>query len=189
MASARSDRLENISCKLIEGLSKQQTSSCYQCQKCTNGCPMSFAMDIVPHQVIHKIQLDMIDELIDSDTIWVCASCETCTARCPNDIDIAHVMNTLRQISIKRGVKPSQKQVPVFHQAFLANVKSLGRMYEMSVGIDYTLKTAGLKGLLKQSQFGINMIFKGKMKLIPHWSASVKELKAIFREAKEKKQL
>jgi heterodisulfide reductase subunit C len=187
MTTSKSYRLENISGKLIEGLSKQQISSCYQCQKCTNGCPMSFAMDIVPHQIIHKIHLNMIDELINSDTIWVCASCETCTARCPNDIDIAHIIDTLRHISIKKGVKASQKQFPIFHKAFLANVKSLGRMHEMTMAFDYTLKSAGLKGLLKQSQFGINMIYKGKMKLIPRRSASTKELKDIFREAEEKR--
>src|SRR5450759_5006011 len=89
--------------------SGQKISTCYQCEKCTNGCPLSFAMDIHPHQVMHNIQLGSIDDVLNSDTIWVCASCETCTTRCPNDIDIAHVMDTLRQLSTKRGVKPSQK--------------------------------------------------------------------------------
>jgi heterodisulfide reductase subunit C len=189
MATAKSYALENISGEYIKDLSKQPISSCYQCQKCTNGCPMSFAMDIFPHQVMHRIQLDMIDELINSDTIWVCASCETCTARCPNDIDIAHIMDTLRHISIKRGVKPSQKQALVFHKAFLSNVKNLGKMHEMTVAIDYTLKSVGLNGLLKQSQYGMNMILKGKMKLLPHRSASAKEVKDIFRESEEKKSL
>ena len=170
----------------IEALSKQKTSSCYQCQKCSNGCPMTFAMDILPHQVIHKIQLGIVDDLVNSDTIWVCASCETCTARCPNDIDIAHIMDTLRQVSIKRGVKASQRQALMFHNAFMSNIRNLGRMHELTMALDYTLKNTGLKGLFKQSKFGLNMILKGKMKLIPHRSASSKELKEIFWATREK---
>jgi heterodisulfide reductase subunit C len=186
MAIAMPSQPQKFSRKQIESLSKQQISTCYQCQKCTNGCPMTFAMDFAPHQLIHKIQLGAIDELINSNTIWVCASCETCTARCPNDIDIAHVMDTLRHLSIKKGVKASQRQAPIFHKSFLSSVKNLGRMNELTMALDYTLKSTGLKGLLKQSQLGMNMVFKGKMKLIPHRSASNKEIKQIFRATEEK---
>jgi heterodisulfide reductase subunit C2 len=186
MAVTTSPQPEQISRKTIESLSKQQISTCYQCQKCTNGCPMTFAMDISPNQVIHKIQLGLIDELINSDTIWVCATCETCTARCPNEIDIAHVMDTLRHLSVKKGVKASQKQAPIFHKSFMTNIKNLGRMHELTMALDFTLKSTGLKGLLKQSKYGINMVFKGKMKLIPHRSASARELKEIFRASEEK---
>jgi len=108
----------------IEKLSGEQISTCYQCEKCSNGCPMTFAMDIVPHRVIHSIQLGMIDEVINSDTIWVCSSCETCTTRCPNKIDIAHVMDTLRQLSTQRGVKASQKQALFYIKSFLTTLKS-----------------------------------------------------------------
>lgn len=83
----------------IEQLSGEKISTCFQCEKCANGCPMTFAMDIAPNQVMHSIQLGLIDPVLKSDTIWVCASCETCSTRCPNDIDIAHVMDTLRQSS------------------------------------------------------------------------------------------
>jgi heterodisulfide reductase subunit C len=92
--------------KQIEKLSGEKISACFQCEKCTNGCPLTFAMDILPHRVMHGIHLGLADEIINSDTIWVCASCETCTTRCPNEIDIAHVMDTLRQISAKRESNP-----------------------------------------------------------------------------------
>lgn len=169
----------------IMELSEQKISTCYQCQKCTNGCPLTFAMDINPHQVMHDIQLGLINEVLNSDTIWVCASCETCTTRCPNEIDIAHVMDTLRQLSVKRGVKPAQKQAPLFHQAFLTNVKRLGRMHELSMAIDFTLRSEGLKGLGKQASLGLGMMRKGKMKLIPDRLNAGKEVKEIFRKAEK----
>jgi heterodisulfide reductase subunit C len=175
-----------LSCKNIEEFSGEIISACYQCEKCTNGCPLTFAMDITPHRVMHSIHLGLIDEVINSDTIWVCASCETCTTHCPNDINISHVMDTFRQLSIQQGVKPSQKQSPIFHASFLSNVRRLGRMHEMTMALDFTLKNAGLKGLSKQARLGMNMIRKGKMKPIPGRLSAGQELKAIFRASEEK---
>jgi len=166
--------------KSIELLNQQKIATCYQCQKCTNGCPMTFAMDIFPHRVIHSIQLGLIDEVVNSDTIWVCASCETCTTRCPNEIDIAHIMDTLRQLSMKRGVKKSHKQAQIFHQVFLANIKRLGRMHELSMAMVFTLRSEGLKGLGRQAKLGINLLRKNKMKLIPDRLGPGKDLKEIF---------
>jgi len=176
-----------ISGKTIQDLSSQPVSTCYQCQKCSNGCPMTFAMDILPHRVIHAIQLGLVDELLKSDTIWVCASCETCTARCPNDIDIAHVMDTLRQQSVRQGVKKSQKQSPIFHRAFLDNVRRFGRMHEISMAAEYMLKNEGPKGLAGQAAFGLKMMRKGKMKLLPSRFRAGRELDTIFRTARTAK--
>jgi heterodisulfide reductase subunit C len=173
----------------IQEKSGEKISACYQCEKCTNGCPLAFAMDISPHRVMHSIQLGLTDEVVNSDTIWVCASCETCTTRCPNDIDIAHVMDTLRQISTQKGVKASQKQAPAFHAAFLANVKRLGRMHELSMATDYTLRSAGLKGLSKQAKLGLSMLRKGKMKIVPDRLSAGKEVKEIFRKTEGKQAL
>jgi heterodisulfide reductase subunit C len=177
---------ETLTPAKIESLSHQKISTCFQCQKCTNGCPMNFAMDISPHRVIHMIRLGMINEVINSDTIWVCASCETCTARCPNDIDIAHVMDTLRHLSIKKGVKASQKQAPIFHNSFLSSIQMFGRTHEMSMAMDFTLRSSGLGGLFKQAALGLTMISKGKMKIIPERFSAGKEVKAIFRETEGK---
>lgn len=176
-----------VSRKQIEHYSGQKISTCFQCEKCSNGCPLTFAMDIFPHQVVHRILLGATEEVLNSDTIWVCASCETCTARCPNDIDIAHVMDTLRQMSVARGVKPSQKQSPVFHSTFLSSVKRLGRMHEMSMALEFSLKNEGIKGILKQAGMGMDMLRKGKLNLIPaRWRAG-QQVDDIFRRAKGKK--
>jgi len=63
---------DSVTRQQIEKLSQEKISTCYQCEKCTNGCPMTFAMDILPHQIMHSIQLGLTDEVINSDTIWVC---------------------------------------------------------------------------------------------------------------------
>ncbi len=164
-------------------LSGVKISSCFQCQKCSNGCPLAFAMDILPHQLVHSIQLGYIEQVLNSDTIWICASCETCTTRCPNDIDVAHLMDTLRQMSVKRGVKESQKQVQVFHVAFLNSIRRFGRVHEASMAVEYAYRHGGLQGVREQLNLGLEMIRKRKIKFVPHQLAGNKEVKKIFRKS------
>jgi heterodisulfide reductase subunit C len=73
---------------------------CYQCGECSGGCPEASVMDLLPNQVIHKIQLGD-ESVLDANTFWICSSCLVCSARCPKGIDIAKVMEALREISLR----------------------------------------------------------------------------------------
>ena len=170
--------------KQVEEKSGEKITACYQCEKCTNGCPLSFAMDIVPHKLMRSVHFGLKDEVLNSDTIWVCASCETCTTRCPNGIDIAHVMDSLRQISQAEGIKASQPQVPVFHKAFLGSMKRFGRVHEGEMAAMYTLRTGGFKGLMSMAGLALDMFRKGKIKILPH--RPNKQVRDIFRAAERK---
>lgn len=170
----------------VEALSGEKVSACFQCEKCTNGCPLTFAMDIPPHKVIRSVHLGLEGEVLKSDTIWVCASCETCTTRCPNGIDIAHIMDTLRQNSLSKGIPASKKDVPIFHRAFLGSMKRHGRIHELSMATEYTLRSAGFGGLMKQSGMGLGMIKKGKLKLLPSRLRANRMVREIFKKAEGK---
>ncbi len=170
----------------VKELSGHNVSACYQCEKCTNGCPVTFAMDIVPDKLMHAIHLGLKEEVLRSNTIWVCASCETCTTRCPNSIDIAHIMDTLRQMSLLGGIKPAQKDIPIFHSAFLSSIKKYGRIHELEMIIDYTLKSEGPSGLLRQAGMGLKMFMKGKIRLLPRSLRATRQVRNIFRQMEGK---
>lgn len=86
----------------VEELSGQNLLACYQCGKCSAGCPAISQMDLLPNQVIRYAQLGFTDELINSKTIWICASCLTCNIRCPKGINIAEIMEALRQVLLRQ---------------------------------------------------------------------------------------
>jgi heterodisulfide reductase subunit C len=88
--------------KKIEELSGQNLLSCYQCGKCSAGCPMVSAMDILPNQAIRLVQLGLQEDVLKSETIWLCASCVTCGARCPRGVDLSRIMEALRQIMLRK---------------------------------------------------------------------------------------
>lgn len=86
----------------VQELSGQNLLTCYQCGKCSAGCPAVSQMDILPNQIIRYAQLGFKDELLKSKSIWVCASCMTCNARCPKGINIAEIIEALRQILLRK---------------------------------------------------------------------------------------
>jgi heterodisulfide reductase subunit C len=86
----------------IQELSGQNLLECYQCGKCSAGCPAVSQMDILPNQIIRYSQLGLKDELLHSRSIWICASCMTCNARCPKGINIAEVIEALRQLLLRK---------------------------------------------------------------------------------------
>jgi heterodisulfide reductase subunit C len=124
---------------LIKQLSDEDVSRCYQCGKCTAGCPVALDMDITPNQVMRLVQINARDSVLSSSTIWLCLSCETCSTRCPEDIEIARVMDTLRKISVAEGYASSQKAITDFHRLFLASVEKYGRLNELELSIKNNL--------------------------------------------------
>ncbi|MFC2002842.1 4Fe-4S dicluster domain-containing protein [Chloroflexota bacterium] len=170
--------------KRVEELSGQKVSACFQCEKCTNGCPVTFAMDIVPHKLMRLLQLGLKNEVLHSYTIWLCASCQTCTARCPNGIAIAHIMDTLRQIAQREGIKASQYNVPIFHSAFLSSLRRHGRVHETEMALTYAWEDEALIGILKLVGIGFAMFLRGKVKLNPSRVRAIGQVRNLFQKAK-----
>lgn len=148
---------------------------CYQCGKCTAGCPAAFAMDYPPRQVIRMLQLDMVEQALSTESIWICASCETCSARCPRGVDIASLMDAMRREALKQG--KVDKRVAAFNKAFLSNVKNFGRTYEAGLLLQYNLTTGQP---FKDMGLGLPMMKRGKVGVLPETIKGRSEVKKIF---------
>ena len=166
--------------KAVLNESGQNVNLCYQCRKCAAGCPISYAMDYKPAQIIHAIRLGMDDLVYKSKTMWLCASCETCTTRCPQEVDIAKVMDAVKITAVKQGIKPTIPQVAAFYRAALSNIKMFGRMYEMGMIVGLKMKTFEF---FKDMGLGMKMFKKGKLKMIPSFTSALRTRK-IFNRVK-----
>lgn len=91
----------------VEEISGQNLLACNQCGKCSAGCPVAAAMDVLPSQVIRLAQLGLQEALVPAapthTTIWLCASCLACETRCPKGVDLPRVMEAIRQYALRRG--------------------------------------------------------------------------------------
>jgi heterodisulfide reductase subunit C2 len=163
--------------------------ACYQCRKCSNGCPLTFAMDLLPDRVIRMALLGQEEQVLGSNTIWVCSSCETCTTRCPNGIDIAGVMDWLKEEALKRGLAVPQKEIAEFHRIFLKTIKaSGGRISETALMQRFTLfklrRKVDVDDLRQNLKLGLGLWKRGRLRLLGHHRLrGQSEIKKIFQSA------
>ena len=163
--------------KQVEDKSGTSICRCYQCLTCTLSCPASFAMDYLPHQVVRMVQAGLKQSVLNSHTIWVCADCMACAARCPNEIDIPALMDTLREMALSEG-KSSEQGITNFHRLFLSNIATWGRQHELSLILQHKLKT---RNLLSDLGPGMQMLVKGKLRLLPMRLKEIGAVRNIFR--------
>lgn len=157
-------KIDNNFAEEIRSRCGENVFLCYQCRKCASGCPSRTFMEGTPAELIRYVQLGMVEEAMKKNTIWYCLSCQTCSARCPQDIDIAHVVDTIRILVQEKKIKADTKNERLFNWLWMRMIKYIGRAYEL-----------GLTGMLnclsgrpfKDLPLGIRMIRKGKLKLLP----------------------
>jgi heterodisulfide reductase subunit C len=161
--------------------------SCYACKKCTNGCPMTFAMDLMPHQVVRLIQLGQLDKVKNSSTPWICASCQTCLTRCPNEVDLPRFMDWVKQTLHEGDQSIEQKNTLAFHRAFMKEVVNRGRSFEGGLMTRYMLGTGQAFGpeAINYAKLGWQMFKKGRLEVLPHGIKDKGFLKRLFKEEGE----
>ena len=157
---------------------------CYQCSMCSDGCPVAYAMDYHPNQIIQLVRLGQKDRVLQSNAIWFCVSCDTCATRCPNQIEIVRLMDVLRGESIKSGFKGPLSNVSAFHEAFVHQIKTRGRVDEALLLVEYELKSRDFLSFgkfLEEAKMGLEMFRKGKIKFPSFKKHSAKAVKNIFK--------
>lgn len=162
----------------VEALAGLAMADCYQCGKCSAGCPMTAYMDLLPNQIMRKVMLGLAD-VLESKTPWLCASCETCTTRCPQELDIALIMDTLRQMALEQGKVPAGlKDITAFHETFLQSIRGGGRLFE--AGLEGVYKMKRPNHLFDDLIAGLKMGIRGKLHPLPHLLKERARIKMIF---------
>ncbi len=173
----------------VQARSGQPVSLCYQCKKCSSGCPLGFAMDLLPHEIIRLIQLGARDRVFAANSLWVCTGCKTCQARCPNEIDAGRVMDSLREMALRAGAGPTAPKgrdanVKTFHESFLSTIRLFGRSYDLGMIALYLGRS---RAVSEHLGLGLNMVRKGKLKYLPERIRRMGEIRKIFAKAREKR--
>jgi len=108
----------------VEAISGENVSACYQCGKCSAGCPSVASMDLIPSQVMRCLQVGLEDDLARANTPWICASCEVCSVRCPRGIEVARIMEALRHRDLRQRL--DRIDIPSLGREVLREVPPIG---------------------------------------------------------------
>lgn len=166
----------------IKRASGENVYLCYQCQKCTSGCPVAAYFDLPPHEILRACQFGQRDLVLNSRTIWLCAACETCTTRCPQEIDIAKLMDVLKVMAEEAKIPPKVPEVSIFYRAFTRTVRWFGRLYELGLMGEMYLRLLLARRLSFQQFFrddlplAFRLLRHGKLKLLPSLARKISPL-------------
>ena len=159
----------------------QNVFSCYQCVKCTAGCPLADQFDLTPNQVMRSLQLDDTSVLA-SKAIWLCASCYTCATRCPRGIDVTGVMDALRVEARERGIPPALPEIPQFNALFLRLTAIFGRVPELALmGLFNLLR----RKPLQNADLGWQLFKRGKLRLLPSFTRPARTVRPVAEPEKK----
>lgn len=138
---------------------------CYQCRRCSIGCPVASYGDLHPAQIMRAVQFGDIENAAASKFIWLCTGCETCTTRCPQGIDIAAVMDELRKIAREEQMVTKDAGLASVLKLNLDSMKRWGRMSELElVALD---KLSRPSSMMNDVGLGLEMFRRGKLPIIP----------------------
>jgi heterodisulfide reductase subunit C len=153
---------------------------CIQCGTCSATCPVSVFMDPTPRRVVAMTRAGFKKEVLESNTIWLCASCYSCTVECPKGIKITDIMYALKRRAIAEGVYPKHFPTPVLAREFFGKVRETGRSNEGQIASAMILKTNPFK-FLKQIPLGLKLLFRGRMSLFTEkMSGDIRQLQDLL---------
>lgn len=158
--------------------------NCLQCGTCTGACPVAYAMDLTPRNVIGLFRAGRMEEVVRSQAIWLCASCYSCTVRCPMQIRVTDTMYAFKRVAMERGLYPKRFAVPALSRTFTNTIQKYGRNFELGLAVHYYLR-AKLSKVIAESGIGWALVRRGRLRLFPKRIKRVHEVRAIVNRANQ----
>ena len=171
--------------RTVEKMADVDLSTCFQCKKCDSGCPVANLTGSPPSEILRRLHLGAGNELLESDLVWMCVSCETCFARCPMGIDIPSAIDALRVLAVEQRTPTPEGNMPLFNRVFLKTVKIFGRTYDLGM---ITAHKIGTNSYMKDADKFPVMLKKRKIALLPPRGGDRKMAKRIFDSVRRKKE-
>jgi len=169
------DRVQGFGAEVMSVPGCEKLESCIQCGTCSGVCPLSIYMDYSPRQVMALTRDDFKHEVLQSHTIWLCASCYDCTVECPRQIRITDIMYELKQRAIREKVYPKRFPIPVLAKEFMSMAHRRGRITESYLVVRLFLKTNWLTAF-GMWRLGLNLIRTGRFGYFQEGIKSTKEI-------------
>ncbi|MDR1959760.1 MAG: 4Fe-4S dicluster domain-containing protein [Planctomycetaceae bacterium] len=172
----------------VEALAHTHVMDCYQCGKCSAGCPVADRMDVIPSGLMRMVQIGEVRQAAGTMSVWQCLSCQTCSTRCPKSVHVAEVIDALKQIAFeKKLIHPKLRRVAIFQKTFIDTVRRNGRLNEIELTGFFKLSgffnDFSIPKLMADGQLAVPMILRNKLHFKP--GSPVKD-KAVVRRIFEK---
>lgn len=155
---------------------------CIQCGTCSGSCPNVEYMSYSPRQIIAMVRADQCDDVLCSNSMWVCASCYLCTVRCPRNVKITELMHALESIALKRGLANKNSSTPTMYKTFVDSIMRNGRVHELGFMIHFYLKSNLLQSF-KNTSLGVKLLIHGRLPFKSERIKGLEDLKTIIKEA------
>jgi len=161
-----------------------QIKKCIQCGTCSGSCPQGAVMDYAPRKIFSLIRAGFRDEVLGSNTIWLCSSCYSCAVRCPKEIKITDVMYALKRLAIKEGKAKKGRKSSILSKNFVKMVNKYGRNHETELMTRYIL-TAEPHHAFNFIPQGWRLMINGRLPIMPHRMKNIGQLRKILRKVDE----
>jgi heterodisulfide reductase subunit C len=159
--------------------------NCIQCGSCTGSCPVAHAMDITPRELVALFRAGYLEDILRSRSIWICASCYSCTVHCPQGIRVTDNLYALKRLATEKNIFPKRFPVHALSEAFVGNIRKWGRNFELGLGFKYYLRTDPKKLFSPNlAKFALGMMKRGRLGLRPTRIRRIHEVRAIIDKAR-----
>ena len=122
---------------------------CMQCGVCAGSCPLGPAWQHSPQKIFMMIRAGKRDEVLKSESMWMCTSCYNCIVRCPREIPITHIMHGLANYAHRLGIAPKMNPTRRFAVIFWKNIAKSGRVNELELSLRLYFMDGFMNGIKK----------------------------------------
>jgi len=186
----RNSFLHEVEANVEEG---EWVKMCMQCGVCAGSCPLGNAWEHPPQELFMMIRAGKREQVLSSESMWMCTSCYNCIARCPRGLPITHIMHGLAHYAKRLGLVPKNQPTQKFAQLFWQNLTKKGRVNELKLGISLYFMNGfgeGIKVAMANQKLGLNMLKAKRMAVSEAWGGhKVKDLSGFQKMIKKAQEL